>query len=118
MYDASRLFARLQVAKAFPMDSVVHFNDLRTMQPWGPVARLAGKPIVYHHHSLNRMTPPKRFLISLAHQVICISASCRDNVSFVGPAKSAQRADARRFAAEQGCPTDRLLVGFVGNFWL
>lgn len=131
MYDASRLFARLQIVKAFPMNSVVHFNDLRTMQSWGPVARLAGKPVVYHHRSLNRMTPPKRLLISLAHQVICISASCRDNVSFVEPSKcalvlnpvqidpkSAQRADARLFAAEHGCPTDRLLVGFVGNFWL
>ncbi|QRM33396.1 glycosyltransferase family 4 protein [Microvirga sp. VF16] len=130
IYDVSRLFARLQIAKALPVDSVVHFNDLRTMQSWGPVARLAGKPVVYHHRSLNRMTLPKRFLIGLAHEVICISASCRDNVSFVRPAKStlvlnpvhidpksAQRADARRFAAEQGCPTDRLLVGFVGNFW-
>ncbi|WP_201864172.1 glycosyltransferase family 4 protein [Microvirga soli] len=130
LYDASRLFARLQIVKAFPMHSVVHFNDLRTMQSWGPVARLAGRPVVYHHRSLNRMTPPKRLLISLAHQVICISASCQDNVSFVEPArcalvlnpvqidpKSAQRADARQFAAEHGCPTDRLLVGFVGNFW-
>lgn len=130
VYDASRLYARLQIAKAFPADSVVHFNDLRTMQSWGPIARLAGKPVVYHHRSLNRMTPPKRFLIGLADEVICISASCRDNVSFVRPGRSAivlnpvhidpasaQRVDARRFAAEQGCPTDRLLVGFVGNFW-
>jgi glycosyltransferase involved in cell wall biosynthesis len=130
MYDASRLFARLKIAKAFPMDSVVHFNDLRTMQSWGPVARLAGKPVVYHHRSLNRMNLPKRILIGLAHEVICISASCQGNISSVGTAKStlvlnpvyidprsAQRADARRFAAEQGCPTDRLLVGFVGNFW-
>jgi glycosyltransferase involved in cell wall biosynthesis len=130
MYDASRLFARLQIAKTFPTDSVIHFNDLRTMQSWGPVARLVGKPVAYHHRSLNRMTPSKRLLIGLAHQVICISVSCRDNVSFVRPTKStlvlnpihvdprsAQRADARQFAAEQGCPTDRLLIGFVGNFW-
>jgi glycosyltransferase involved in cell wall biosynthesis len=130
MYDASRLFARLQIAKTFPMDSVVHFNDLRTMQSWGPVARLSGKPVVYHHRSLNRMTLPKRFLVGLAHEVICISASCRDNISFVAPAKSslvinpvrvdprrAGRVEARRFAAEHGCPWDRLLIGFVGNFW-
>jgi glycosyltransferase involved in cell wall biosynthesis len=130
MYDASRLFARLQIAKAFPMDSVVHFNDLRTLQSWGPVARLSGKPVVYHHRSLNKMTPPKRILVSLAHEVICISVSCRDNVSFVAPARSslvvnpvhvdpgrAGRVEARRFAAELGCPGDRLLVGFVGNFW-
>ncbi|MXQ13569.1 glycosyltransferase [Microvirga makkahensis] len=131
MYDASRLFARLQVARAFPMDSVVHFNDLRTMQSWGPIAHLAGKPVVYHHRSLNRMTLPKRILVGLAHEVVCISESCRENVSFVRPEKStlilnpvqidlksAQREAARRFAVEQGCPTDRPLVGFVGNFWL
>jgi len=129
LYDARRLFARLQIAGTFPAESVVHFNDLRTMQSWGPVARLAGKRVVYHHRSLNRMTLPKRLLIGLAHEVICISASCQDNIPFVAPArstlvlnpihidaKSAQRADARRFAAEQGCPSDRVLIGFVGNF--
>ena len=131
MYDASRLFARLQIAKTFPMDSVVHFNDLRTMQSWGPVARLSGKPVVYHHRSLNRMTAPKRILVGLAHEVICISASCRDNVSFVragqkracpqsgscgsrsAPGGSMRAASLRNKAVQ----TDRLLVGFVGNFW-
>lgn len=129
-YDAARFMHRWRVVQEFAADSVIHFNDLSAMQSWGPVARLAGKHIVYHHRSLNRMTLPKRLLVHMAHEVVCISQACEHNLAFVSPEKRTfvlnpihvaddglLRAEARRAAADFGCPTHGFLIGFVGNFW-
>ena len=40
--------------------------QIRRCRSSAPIARLAGKPVVYHHRSLNRMTLPKRLLVGLA----------------------------------------------------
>jgi glycosyltransferase involved in cell wall biosynthesis len=129
-YDAARFIHRWQIIRELATDGVVHFNDLAAMQSWGPVARLAGKLILYHHRSLNQMTLPKRLLVSLAHEVVCISQACERNLAFVSPWKRTFvlnpidvagnglfRHEARQLAAEFGCPTYGPLVGFVGNFW-
>jgi glycosyltransferase involved in cell wall biosynthesis len=129
-YDATRFMHRWRIVRELATDGVIHFNDLSAMQSWGPVARLAGKLIVYHHRSLNRMTLPKRLLVNLAHEVVCISQACERNLAFVPPGKRTfvlnpihvagddlLRAEARRAAADFGCPAHGPLIGFVGNFW-
>jgi glycosyltransferase involved in cell wall biosynthesis len=111
--------------------TIVHFNDLWAVQSWGPVARLAGRPVVYHHRTLNRMTLPKKVLVNLAHQVVCISQECERNLAFVTASKrtfvinpiqiagdSLPRRDARLRTVSFGCSNQGRLVGFVGNFWL
>jgi glycosyltransferase involved in cell wall biosynthesis len=129
-YDAARFMRRWRIIRELATDGIIHFNDLSAMQSWGPVARLAGRRVVYHHRSLNRMTLPKRLLVNLAHEVICISQSCEHNLAFVPLEKrtfvlnpihvaydDTLRAEARQAAAEFGCPANGLLIGFVGNFW-
>ncbi|WP_162820473.1 glycosyltransferase family 4 protein [Microvirga calopogonii] len=128
--DALRFANRWKLIKGIPADSIFHFNDLSAVQSWGPVARLSGRHIVYHHRSLNHMTLPKRMLVNLADQIICISEACESNVEFISPDKrtfvlnpimvSADeriRMEGRRFARELGCPEKAFLIGFVGNFW-
>ncbi|KAB0269772.1 glycosyltransferase family 4 protein [Microvirga brassicacearum] len=129
-YDAVRFADRWRIVRELATDCVVHFNDLAAVQSWGPVARLAGRPILYHHRSLNRMTLPKRLLVNLAHEVVCISQACEHNVEFVAPGRrtlvlnpihvsgnNLLRREARRFAAEIGCSRQGPLIGFVSNFW-
>jgi len=128
--DALRFAGRWRLVQGLPADSIFHFNDLPTVQSWGTVARLAGRRIVYHHRSLNRMTLPKRILVNLADQIICISGACEGNIAFVRPEKrnfvlnpikvssdERIRTEGRRFARELGCPANAFLIGFVGNFW-
>jgi glycosyltransferase involved in cell wall biosynthesis len=129
-YDAIRFAQRWRLVQKLSADNIFHFNDLSSVQSWAPVVRMTGRQILYHHRSLNQMTLPKRMLVKLADQIICISRACENNIAFIEPERRTYvlnpiklslderlRSEGRRFAHELGCPVGAPLIGFVGNFW-
>jgi len=109
---------------------LIHSNDLRAHFMWLGPGVLSGLPVVYHHHSLNVMTPAKRLLISQSDHVITISGVCLSNLDFlpaekvtvslnpiaIDPRLSAAACKAK-LCEELGLNPEQRLVGFVGNFF-
>jgi glycosyltransferase involved in cell wall biosynthesis len=101
---------------------------MQALKSWGPVAKLIGLPLIYHHRSLNELTFLKRRVLSLADYAICISDACSKNLSCldrstmildpVDLGKGINRISAREGLADDfGIDRDARLVGFVANFW-
>jgi len=112
-------------------ESIVHCNDIAALRSWLPAAKSLAIPVIYHHRSLNRMSVPKRLLLSCADHVICISESTFQNAAFISPERisvilnpfqnSLTTIDRKRSAQELRRELDleshQRLIGFVGNFW-
>lgn len=124
-----RFPARLAVMRQIGR-CIVHANEIVAIQSFGIIAKLLGGKIVYHHHALNRMALPNRFLINRADAVIAVSETCRAPLSFVpnerlqvvlNPIDVPQVFD-RHAARTRVCTKLKIdpgdtLVGFVGNLW-
>ncbi|PAX06335.1 glycosyltransferase family 4 protein [Sphingomonas lenta] len=124
-----RLPARLAIMRRIGR-CIVHANEIVAIQSFGLLAKLLGGRIVYHHHALNRMVLPYRFLIGRADAVIAVSETCRAPLSFVSPERlrvvlnpievpepfdcAAARA---RVCGKLGIDPAETLIGFVGNLW-
>lgn len=109
--------------------TIIHLNDLSSLQSWGPAARMRGLPIVYHNRAFNRPVLPNLMVMRLAHRIICISQQverrlpswlAERSVVIDNPieAKSGIDRMALRRAFEDRYPVAQgaTLVGFVGNF--
>lgn len=115
--------------RRFGRGTVLHSNGLSSLQSWGPAAKLAGLPVVYHNRALNRNILPNRLVLGLADRIVCISQSVADHV----PARLRARSGIidNPFAMERprdvgglraaqfarwGIADSGPLIGFVGNF--
>jgi glycosyltransferase involved in cell wall biosynthesis len=130
MYDLARLPFRLRTLKRYGDKTIVHCNDIESLQSWGTVAKMAGMPVVYHHQALNRMVLPNKLLVKMADAVICVSDRCRRSVAFLpdtrcftqfNPFSLASDTDGNAVRAEflrrHGLSPDAVLIGFIANFW-
>lgn len=115
--------------RRFGKGAVLHSNGLSSLQSWGPAAKLAGLPVVYHNRALNRNILPNRLVMGLADRIVCISQSVADHVPAGLRARSGiidnpfameRPRDIAGLRAAQfarwGVPDSGPLVGFVGNF--
>ncbi|WP_162419632.1 glycosyltransferase family 4 protein [Microvirga brassicacearum] len=118
----------MQALRLYGPHTVVHCNDLWTLQSWGFAGRLLSLPVVYHHRVILTMSRLDRALVRIAQAVITISEPCRRNLGFLadhrvhsilnpfpGPALERPAGWRAEFGARW---QDRrpILVGFVGNF--
>jgi glycosyltransferase involved in cell wall biosynthesis len=128
-YDLRRLVSRIGIAGSYrSKNALIHCNDMQALKSWGPVAKLIGLPLIYHHRSLNSMTFLKRRVLSLPDYAICISNACSKNLSCsdrrimildpIDLGEGINRISARESLAEEfGIDRDARLIGFVANFW-
>jgi glycosyltransferase involved in cell wall biosynthesis len=128
IYDFAKFAPRLRLLKKFGRSAIVHCNDVGALQAWGPVAKLLGLRLVYHHRTFNFLL--NRLLVHMADDVICISDACRQTVGFLperrkstvhNPFSMAIDIDRRvarsRLFKSLGLASDSVLIGFIGNFW-
>jgi glycosyltransferase involved in cell wall biosynthesis len=109
---------------------VVHTNDLRMSLTWGMAARFAGAKFVWHQRAASGS--PRLALYSLlTHGFLTISDFSRRSLwgrlsrtamvidnPFDTRMPPPNRAEAKsRLCSAFGIPPDRLVVGFVGNFY-
>jgi glycosyltransferase involved in cell wall biosynthesis len=126
--DLLKLAGRSQVLRRFGPGTIVHCNDLWTLQSWGVPGRLLGRPVIYHHRAFEKSIWPNRLLFGMAHAVICISEACRRNLAFLpddrvhnilNPFPESPTLDVSRWRAELAGQWSNgekiLLVGFAGN---
>ncbi|MDF2809618.1 MAG: hypothetical protein K0S56_649 [Microvirga sp.] len=127
--DLIRLRRRMQALRLFGPRTVVHCNDLWTLESWGLAGRLLSLPVVYHHRVILTMSRLDRVLIRLAQAVITISEPCRRNLGVLAdhrihfvlnpfPAPTLERPTGWRaeFGARWHEDRQLVLIGFVGNF--
>lgn len=127
--EAALFPRRLAQMQRFGKGSVLHSNGLSSLQSWGPAAKLAGLPVVYHNRALNRNILPNRLVMALADRIICISQSVADHVPAGLRARSGiidnpfaieRPRDVAGLRAAQfgrwGIADDGPLIGFIGNF--
>ena len=130
LYDLARLSGRLERLRHYGKNSIVHCNDIGTLQSWGLTAKLLRRPVIYHHRALNRMVLPNRMVLKMADAVICVSNHVRRSIALVSSKHvstildpflvplALDRASARSALLKRhGYEADALIVGFVGNFW-
>ena len=136
--DRSRLPLLSHVARATPAlraylkrtgAGLVHCNDGRMNVTWGPPARLAGLPFVWHQHS---QYVPSRFanlFLHLADAIIGVSNYSLEHLPrrarrrahvianpFDVDVAFPERGEARRqFVERHGLPHGAVIVAFVGN---
>jgi glycosyltransferase involved in cell wall biosynthesis len=125
--EPSRLARLRKLGGAGP--TIVHCNEIGSLQSWGPPAKLLGMRVVYHHQSINRDVLPNRMALAFADASIAVSDACKANLSYLPAGKvfkvlyafalaPVDRAEARRGVLDAiGAPKDALLFGFVGNYW-
>jgi glycosyltransferase involved in cell wall biosynthesis len=128
-YDVRRLAHRTACISPYrSRAAVIHCNDIQALKSWGPVARILGIPLIYHHRSLNSMTFLKRRVMSLADYAICVSRACFNNLACldrrklvidpVGVPDDLDRIAAREALIEEfGIARHAQLVGFAANFF-
>lgn len=136
--DRSRVPLLAHVARAAPAlraylkrtgTGLVHCNDGRMNVTWGPAARLAGVPFVWHQHS---QYVPSRFanlFLHLADAIIGVSNYSLEDLPqrarrrahvianpFEVDVAVPERGEARRqFLERHSLPHDAVIVAFVGN---
>lgn len=129
-YDLARTPSRMAILARLGKGTIVHCNDLSSLQAWLLAAKLTRTPIVFHARGLDRRFWPYDMLRRAADHVVAISACCDANMGFIPADRrsilinpfmtpvdydaAGQRANILR---ELGAPPDSRLVGFVGNFW-
>ena len=132
VFEAARTPWRRKRLKAWTEggDAIVHCNDVNALRAWWLPAKTTGARLVYHHRSLNTMTPQKRLMISQSDHVFCISQHTRANASFLKDARTTtllnpvildssfeREAAQKELSDEFSIPSERKWVGFVGNLF-
>jgi len=109
--------------------AIVHGQDGRMNQTWGPAARLAGAAFVWHQRSMYARSRLTRLAMRCADVVVCNSEFVRQGLPdearpralvlenpFDTAAAAPDRGQARQHCLSAiGAGDDHSLVGFVGN---
>lgn len=130
VYDALRLPARYAMLRREGPATLLHSNDIGSLQAWGPVAKLLGLPVVYHNRAFNRPIAVNRVTMRLADRMICVSHAIRARMTFLDDIRVKvvdnpfelignpdRRQEKARLAADLGLDPARPIIGFAANFW-
>jgi len=127
--DIVRLARRIRALKSYGTGTIVHCNDIWSLQSWGIAGRMIGLPLVYHHRALLKMRWFDRSLVRQSHGIITISDPCRRDLRFLSgdrvasvlnpfpdPMLEPPKGWRTEFRAHDPDGAEPILIGFIGNF--
>lgn len=128
--ELALLPGRFAALRRFGRRTIVHCNDLASLQSWGVAARALGVPAIYHNRAFDKNIWPNRLVIRMARHVISISKVCDARLTYIAPEcrsvltnpfstpLDTDFASARAtLLRDLKAPDDARIIGFVGNFW-